>query len=103
MVLKVGNDIFGVFLMEMLNYYNVNIDYVWCCDKGNIVFVFVNLDVDGECFFDFYVDNVVYKYINEDDLVIVNCDESSILYFCLGFILGLEFILGIEYILEKVK
>lgn len=30
-----------------------------------MVLVFVNLDVDGECFFDFYVDNVVYKYILE--------------------------------------
>lgn len=103
MVSKVGDDTFGHFLIEMLNHYNVDTDFVWKTKGANTALAFVNLDEDGERSFDFYVDNAAHKHITEQDLSTLSCNDQTVLHFCSGSISGPELIPSTQYMVDKAR
>lgn len=64
----VGNDLFGNYLIQMLDSYGVNTDYVFKTDEARTQIVFVNNDENGERSFVFYMDKGADQFLNKDHI-----------------------------------
>ncbi len=77
----VGNDLFGEYLIGMLNSYQVNTDYVFKTDEARTQVVFVNNDENGERSFVFYIDKGADQFLNRNHICENIFDFKYILHF----------------------
>lgn len=65
---KVGEDIFGTFLLDTLKSLGVATDYVSTTTEGNTALAFVSLDKDGERSFTFYRKQCADSLLSKEDI-----------------------------------
>lgn len=104
-IFKLGKDVFGDYIIDVLNEVNVNIDYVLRISKVNIGFVFVLLKEDGNCDFLFYRNLSVDMFLEVDEVKKEWFNNCYILYFCLvdliDSLMKLVYKKVIEYVFES--
>lgn len=83
LISKVGNDQFGRFLVNTLNNYQVDTQYVQQ-SEAKTALAFVSLDDSGERSFDFYLDNAAHTTICAEDIAKVNVGDDTIVHLCSG-------------------
>src|SRR5690625_384834 len=78
---KVGNDSFGEFLINSLNSYNLDTNYILKTNEANTSLAFVSLDKDGERDFVFYRNPGADQLYYDNELP-TNLLKGSIFHFC---------------------
>lgn len=77
----VGNDLFGDYLIKVLESYQVNTEYVFKIDEAKTQVVFVNNDENGERSFVFYVDKGADQYLSTNHISENMFESKYILHF----------------------
>lgn len=65
---KVGNDVLGKFLKDILSKYEVNTDDLTLTNEHRTGLVFVTLAEGGERSFDFYINPSADRFLDEEDI-----------------------------------
>ncbi|MEW9798540.1 carbohydrate kinase family protein [Alteromonas sp. CYL-A6] len=84
LVSHVGDDTFGHYLINMLNYYQVDTTHVTISPVAKTALAFVSLDSDGERSFDFYLDNAAHTLLGPELTGQVTPGHDDIVHFCSG-------------------
>lgn len=78
---KVGNDILGSFLKEVLIKEKVSVEHMILTDEARTGVVFVNLDKNGERSFSFYINPSADRFLKQEELDQDLFKENKILHF----------------------
>lgn len=78
---SVGEDLFGDYLIQVLNSYNVHTEYIQKTTKAKTQVVFVNNDEFGERSFIFYNDKGADQFLNENQISECMFDSKYIFHF----------------------
>ncbi|WP_078553936.1 aminoimidazole riboside kinase [Bacillus alkalicellulosilyticus] len=65
---KVGKDVLGTFLKDVLEEYGVNTEYLYLTEEARTGAVFVTLAANGERSFDFYIDPSADRFLSEEEV-----------------------------------
>ena len=79
---RVGDDLFGHFLLEELAFYGVSTAYVGISSTAKTALAFVSLDQHGERSFQFYADNAAHNECSSADFAAVTLTEPALFSFC---------------------
>lgn len=82
MISQIGFDAFGEHILETLNKFGVDTDYVFKTDKANTGLAFVSLSADGNRDFSFYRNPSADLFLSENQIKESMFDDCSILHFC---------------------
>ncbi|MFW6028984.1 MAG: PfkB family carbohydrate kinase, partial [Halanaerobiales bacterium] len=65
---KVGDDLFGKFLINKLKEENINTTNTFLTDKAKTAITFVSLDENGDRSFEFYIDPSADRFLKAEEI-----------------------------------
>ncbi|WP_088102374.1 aminoimidazole riboside kinase [Halalkalibacter urbisdiaboli] len=78
---KVGNDVLGEFMRNILQKHGVNIQQMLLTDEARTGVVFVTLDETGERHFSFYIDPSADRFLAKEDLDLDIFKQHNVFHF----------------------
>lgn len=80
-ITKLGNDLFGDFLMNTLKEEGVDAEYVFRTDRANTALAFVTLDENGDRAFSFYRNPSADLFLDESETDKIPFKKGDVLHF----------------------
>lgn len=82
MLTKLGDDLFGNYIIKVLREAKVNTNYILRTKEANTALAFVSLDETGNRSFSFYRNPSADMLLNKDEIKEDVFEENDILHFC---------------------
>lgn len=100
---QVGDDMFGAFLIESLQRYNVNTQYVLLHTSAKTALAFIKLDESGDRSFSFYRENTADLLFNKHQVDENWFNNKPLFHFCSNTLTDIEIAICTEYAVSRAQ